>query len=77
MRIERRDEETVSGFPFVISFVIYLVSLLFGLPLGLKIFGPWAHHTECVIDVKKKKKVTPRYEGSCIYIYIDQVVDDS
>ena len=32
-----------------------------GLPLGLKVFGPWAHHIipkrwVCVIDVKKKKK---------------------
>ena len=33
---------------FVISFVKLSICLHFplGLPLGLKVFGPWAHHTE-------------------------------
>ena len=44
------------SFPLLVS---YLYTLLLGLPLGLKVPGPWAHHTEevCVIDKKKKKSL--------------------
>ena len=54
-------------FSFTISLLhVYPYFPFVGLPLGLKVSGPWAHYTEevgmrlshchCVIDVKKKKK---------------------
>ena len=45
MRIEGEgDGFGVFFCPFFCKLITY--SLLLGLPLGLKVLGPWAHHTE-------------------------------
>ena len=48
MRTEGREGEMGSVLflcHFLCSLSIY-TRLLLSLPLGLKVFGPWAHHTE-------------------------------
>ena len=57
--------------PFLLSFLWFVLIYLFFLPpsrpvFKMKVFGPWAHHTEewaCVIGVKKK-------EGGILRIYL-------
>ena len=45
-RTEGREGDGIGAFFCLFFCQVFIYVLHLGLPLGLKVFGPWAHHTE-------------------------------